>query len=115
MFRIIFRVDNIAFRLFADSYQEHDILQAIKIPFQDLKTQFFDNGLDGFPAYGLRPGSEIKSPYRLFMPEKLYPEFSIVATVRPNTREGGFLFAVVNPMDTVVQLGVEVKGLKHLA
>jgi collagen type XVIII alpha len=92
----------------ADIIPDHDILQAIKIPFDDPKTQFFDNGLDGFPAFGLRPGSDIKSPYRLFIPEKLYSEFSIVATVRPNTGEGGFLFSVVNPLETVVQLGVQI-------
>ncbi|XP_044735698.1 collagen alpha-1(XV) chain-like [Chrysoperla carnea] len=87
---------------------EHDLLQAIKIPFNDPKTQYFENGLDGFPAFGLRPGSDIKSPYRLFIPEKLYPEFSIVVTVRSLSREGGFLFAVVNPLDTIVQLGVQL-------
>jgi collagen type XVIII alpha len=92
----------------SDAIPDHDILQAIKIPFDDPKTQFFDNGLDGFPAFGLRPGSDVKSPYRLFIPEKLYSEFSIVATVRPNTREGGFLFSVVNPLETVVQLGVQI-------
>jgi collagen type XVIII alpha len=92
-----------------DAIPDHDILQAIKIPFDDPKTQFFDNGLDGFPAFGLRPGSDVKSPYRLFIPEKLFSEFSIVATVRPNTRDGGFLFSVVNPLETVVQLGVQIE------
>lgn len=42
------------------------------------------------------------------MPEKLYPEFTIQATVKLNTPEGGFLFAVVNPLETVVQLGVQI-------
>lgn len=96
--------------LVSDAIPDHDILQAIKIPFDDPKTQFFDNGLDGFPAFGLRPGSDVKSPYRLFIPEKLYSEFSIVATVRPNTRDGGFLFSVVNPLETVVQLGVQISA-----
>lgn len=54
------------------------------------------------------PGSDIKSPYRLFMPEKLYEEFSITATVRPANKDGGFLFSVVNPLETVVQLGVQL-------
>jgi collagen type XVIII alpha len=31
-----------------------------------------------------------------------------VVTVRPNTAEGGFLFSVVNPLETVVQLGVQI-------
>ncbi|XP_063227469.1 collagen alpha-1(XV) chain-like [Bacillus rossius redtenbacheri] len=85
---------------------DHDILRAINIPFMDSKTQYFENGFDGFPAFGLRPGSDIKTPYRLLMPEKLYGEFSVLAAVSPNSKEGGFLFAVVNPLETVVQLGV---------
>ncbi|GBP91854.1 Collagen alpha-1(XV) chain, partial [Eumeta japonica] len=87
---------------------EFDLLHAIGVPFSNPKTQYFDEGLDGFPAYGLKPGSDIKSPYRLFMPEKLYAEFSITATVRPANRDGGFLFSVVNPLETVVQLGVQL-------
>ncbi|KPI91747.1 Collagen alpha-1(XVIII) chain [Papilio xuthus] len=42
------------------------------------------------------------------MPEKLYAEFSITATVRPANKDGGFLFSVVNPLETVVQLGVQL-------
>ncbi|XP_038223261.1 collagen alpha-1(XV) chain-like isoform X3 [Zerene cesonia] len=87
---------------------EYDLLHAIGVPFSNPKTQYFDEGLDGFPAYGLKPGSDIKSPYRLFMPEKLYAEFSITATVRPANKDGGFLFSVVNPLETVVQLGVQL-------
>ncbi|KAM3966125.1 LOW QUALITY PROTEIN: collagen XV/XVIII-type protein multiplexin [Aphomia sociella] len=87
---------------------EYDLLHAIGVPFSNPKTQYFDEGLDGFPAYGLKPGSDIKSPYRLFIPEKLYQEFSITATVRPANKDGGFLFSVVNPLETVVQLGVKL-------
>lgn len=80
---------------------EKDLLQAIKIPFDDPNSVFFDYGLEGFPAMGLRPGSDIKTPYRLYLPERFYAEFSVTATVKLSSREGGFLFAVVNPLDTV--------------
>lgn len=86
----------------------HDILSAIEIPFVDPKTQYFDYAQDGYPAFGLLPGSDVKKPFRVHMPERLYPEFSIMAKIRPSSREGGFLFAVVNPLDTVVQLGVQL-------
>ncbi|XP_046659461.1 collagen alpha-1(XV) chain-like [Homalodisca vitripennis] len=89
---------------------EKDLLQAIKIPFDDPNTVFFDYGLEGFPAMGLKPGSDIKSPYRLYLPERFYAEFSITATVKLASKEGGFLFAVVNPLDTVVELGVHLGG-----
>lgn len=96
------------FFFFTDLYEEHDLIRAINIPFHDPKTQFFEEGADGFPAFGFKPGSDVKSPYRLFFPEKLYPEFSILVMVKPGSRAGGFIFSVVNPMDTLVQLGVQL-------
>lgn len=79
---------------------EHDLQTAIKVPFEDPKL-YFDSGDDGFPAFGIKPGSDIKSPYRLFLPEKLYSEFSIVVNFKLNSMDGGFLFAVVNPLENV--------------
>lgn len=98
----------LAIKFYFPDIPEYDLLHAIGVPFSNPKTQYFDEGLDGFPAYGLMPGSDIKSPYRLFMPEKLYAEYSITATVRPANKDGGFLFSVVNPLETVVQLGVQL-------
>ncbi|XP_025195746.1 collagen alpha-1(XVIII) chain-like isoform X2 [Melanaphis sacchari] len=86
---------------------EHDLQTAIKVPFEDSHL-YFDSGDDGFPAFGIKPGSDIKSPYRLFLPEKLYSEFSIVVNFKLNSMDGGFLFAVVNPLENVVQLGLQV-------
>lgn len=63
------------------------------------------DGSDGYPAVLIKSNSDIKSPYRTILPEKLY-EFSIMATIRPETRTGGYLFSVVNPLDTLVQLGL---------
>lgn len=62
---------------------------------------YFDQGFDGFPAFGVMPGSDIKSPYRLSLPERLYADFSIVCTVSVKSSSGGFIFAVVNPLETV--------------
>lgn len=62
---------------------------------------YFDQGLDGFPAYGIISGSDIKAPYRLHLPERLYAEFSITCTIAIKSLAGGFIFAVVNPLETV--------------
>lgn len=48
----------------SDAIEEHDLLQAIRVPFDDPRTQYFESGVDGFPAYGLREGADIKSHYR---------------------------------------------------
>lgn len=80
----------------------------MKIPFQDVKTQYNDEGHDGFPAYGFKAGSDVKIAHRQILPEKLPPEFSILISAKPRSRKGGFIFAVVNPYDTVVSLGVRI-------
>ncbi|XP_065086473.1 collagen alpha-1(XVIII) chain isoform X7 [Ochlerotatus camptorhynchus] len=86
-----------------DVFAEFDLLLAIKIPPEDGIT--FVDGSDGFPAFGVASNADIKSPYRTILPEKL-TEFTIIATVRPGSRSGGYIFSVVNPLDTVVQLGL---------
>ncbi|KZC13794.1 Collagen alpha-1(XV) chain [Dufourea novaeangliae] len=67
-----------------------------------------DDALDGFPAFGFRPGSEVKQPYRLYLPEKLPAEFTLVATFKPTSHRTSYLFAVLNPFETVVQLGIRI-------
>lgn len=88
---------------------EYDLLTAIKIPFEDTKNLYIDvDGSDRFPALGFKPGSDVKIPTRLILPEKLPPEFSILIRAKPRSSRGGYLFAVVNSYDTVVQLGVKL-------
>lgn len=65
----------------------------------------FVEGYDGFPAFGIKPEADIKSPYRMVLPEKLF-EFAVMAAIRTDSRIGGYLFSVVNPLDTIVQLGI---------
>lgn len=81
------------------------MLTAIKIPLDDGIT--FVDGSDGFSAYGIKLDADVKSPYRMVLPEKLY-EFAIMAAIRPESRIGGYLFSVVNPLDTIVQLGLQL-------
>lgn len=69
---------------------------------------YIDDGLDGFPSFGFRPGSEVKQPYRLYLPEKLPAEFTLVATFKPMSFRTSYLFAVLNPFETVVQLGIRI-------
>ncbi|XP_030572386.1 collagen alpha-1(XV) chain isoform X8 [Drosophila novamexicana] len=67
----------------------------------------FAEGEDGFPAFKLLSTADVKSPYQMLLPEKLY-EFAILITYRQSSLKGGYLFSVVNPLDTVVQLGVHL-------
>lgn len=74
----------------------------------DDNNLYIDDGLDGFPSFGFRPGSEVKQPYRLYLPEKLPAEFTLVATFKPMSFRTSYLFAVLNPFETVVQLGIRI-------
>lgn len=91
------------FFFYLDAFSEFDLLGAIKIPPDD--GVIFVDGYDGFPAYGIKSNADIKSPYRIVLPEKLY-EFAVMIALRPDSRNGGYLFSVVNPLDTIVQLGI---------
>ncbi|KAH8397540.1 hypothetical protein KR222_009100, partial [Zaprionus bogoriensis] len=65
----------------------------------------FETGEDGFPAFKFLSTADVKSPYQVLLPEKL-AEFAILITYRQSSLKGGYLFSVVNSLDTVVQLGV---------
>lgn len=91
------------FTLVADALVEFDVMNVFKIPLEE-GVDFVD-GSDGFPAFRVSAGADVKSPYRLVLPEKL-EEFAIMASIRPETRTGGYIFSVVNPMDTIVQIGL---------
>ena len=84
---------------------EIDFLQAISIPTHESVT--FVKGFDGYPAFEFGKKANERKLSRLYL-NKIDEEFSILVTTRPNTKEGGFLFAIVDPLETVVQLGVRL-------
>ncbi|EFN89185.1 Collagen alpha-1(XV) chain, partial [Harpegnathos saltator] len=86
----------------------YDLMEASVSSMTDDNNLYIDDGLDGFPAFGFRPGSEVKQPYRLYLPEKLPAEFTLVATFKPTSFRTSYLFAVLNPFETVVQLGIRI-------
>lgn len=45
-------------------------------------------------------------PYRYYLPKKFFKDFAILVTLKPGDDEGGYLFALDNPFDTLVELGV---------
>ncbi|TGZ57432.1 hypothetical protein DBV15_05808 [Temnothorax longispinosus] len=86
---------------------EYDLMLAAVSSMTD-DNNFYE-GVDGFPAFGFQPGSEVKQPYRLYLPEKLPAEFTLVATFKPTSfKTSYYLFAVLNPFETVVQLGIRI-------
>ena len=108
--------------------EEVDLLQAITIPFDDPKHVFFAEGDrrramgamgagagDSFvaPSFGIRSGSNIMTPFGLLYADRdMFDRFDISVEVKPADDEGGFLFAILDPMDRVLQLGVRIDPLK---
>ncbi|XP_055383720.1 collagen alpha-1(XV) chain-like [Condylostylus longicornis] len=88
-----------------DAFMDFNLMEMIPVPPENGVE--FITGSDGFVAYQFKTGADVKFPYRLVLPEKLN-EFAIMATFRPNSRTGGYLFSIVNPLDTVVQLGIHI-------
>ncbi|XP_014665656.1 PREDICTED: collagen alpha-1(I) chain-like [Priapulus caudatus] len=98
------------FSFASDEEVEIDLLNAISIPIEQAGVDF-TSGFDGFIALNVRRSALVRTPFRTLFPEVFFADFSILVTARlADPRRGGFLFAVVNPTDTVVQLGVELSA-----
>lgn len=65
---------------FSDPPEEINLIEAITVPFEDSASQYFATGINGYPAFGFRGGASVKHPSRVFMPEKLFSEFSVSKT-----------------------------------
>lgn len=48
-------------------------------------------------------------PYRIYLPRRFYRNFAFLASIKPRDDRGGYLFAVVNAFDTIVELGVKLE------
>ncbi|KAK0425866.1 hypothetical protein QR680_009433 [Steinernema hermaphroditum] len=94
----------------ADEETDVDLLVPIESLVNADPRVYRTKGLDGLPAVGMQRGIEIAVPYRLYLPKRFFRNFAVVATVKPKDRQGGFLFAVLNAFDTVVDLGVSVES-----
>ncbi|VDN50343.1 unnamed protein product [Dracunculus medinensis] len=89
-----------------NSESDVDLLVPLKGLINERAELYKTKGLDGFPAVGIKRGVEIVVPYRQYLPKKFFRNFAFTAVIQPNDRQGGYLFAIVNPLDTIVDLGI---------
>ncbi|TMW52674.1 hypothetical protein DOY81_002253, partial [Sarcophaga bullata] len=85
-----------------DALAEYNMLDMINENLQGIE---FDFAEDGFPAYKILQMANIKSPFRMILPEKLN-DFALQTTLQPISAKGGYLFSVVDSLETVVQFGL---------
>ncbi|XP_055707831.1 collagen alpha-1(XV) chain isoform X2 [Phlebotomus papatasi] len=87
-----------------DPFLEYNLLDAVALP-NDGVAFITDN--DNFPVLNIQKEADIKTPYRLILPERLN-DFLINGLIRLESLSGGYIFSVVNPLETIVQLGVHL-------
>ena len=91
------------------SATEVDLLLPIGIPLADGIN--YVKGKEGLPAFELTERTDIKAPASLVSEKfKLFPDFSVLLTIKPYEQKGGYLFAIVNPYDTILEFGVSISS-----
>ena len=96
----------------------HSVLHVSDLPCLQFKypPRFLDtfqisyaSGIDGYPAFLIKNMADIRTPSSTFFKKnKLFRDFSMLVTVKPELEEGGILFAVVNPEQTLISFGLEL-------
>ncbi|XP_032890669.1 collagen alpha-1(XVIII) chain-like [Amblyraja radiata] len=92
-------------------HQEINLLQLIseRTPYTS-KVE----GVDGGFGIAFEPGfTPTPVPARTLFPEPFYRDFSIAATLQQNDRRGGVVFAVVDPTETVIHLGLKLSAVEE--
>jgi hypothetical protein len=79
----------------------------------------YDTGIDGLPTFRLTERAKIMGDVSIISPDyMLFPDFSILVTVKPAEQRGGYLFSVVDPFEIVMQLGLSItdseSGLQNI-
>ncbi|XP_054285965.1 collagen alpha-1(XVIII) chain-like isoform X1 [Macrosteles quadrilineatus] len=85
---------------------------AIRVPGPDdpvdPNISFDEEGPDKFPAFGLLPGANVSTSYSSYLPDTMTAPLAVTATARIRGGGGGYLFAVVDPSNQVVQFSLQV-------
>ncbi|CAL8276832.1 unnamed protein product [Lota lota] len=81
-----------------------DLMELIGVPLPPGVS--FTRGFDSLPAFSFSPDANIGRLARTFLPGPFYPDFTIIATVRPSSPRGGVLFAITDGRQQVVELGL---------
>lgn len=72
----------------------------------------FVTGYGGFPAYSFGPGANVGRPARTLIPSTFFSDFAIGVAVKPNSAQGGVLFAITDAFQKVIYLGLRLSGVE---
>ncbi|CAI5438770.1 unnamed protein product [Caenorhabditis angaria] len=92
-----------------DTETEVDLLAPVEASLKADSRVFRAKGMDSLPAIGVQRGVEIAVPYRLYLPRNFFKQFSLLATIKPMDKRGGYLFAAMNEFDSAVDIGLLIE------
>ncbi|KAG8512206.1 Collagen alpha-1(XV) chain [Galemys pyrenaicus] len=87
-----------------------DLTELIGVPLPTSVS--FVTGYGGFPAYSFGPGANVGRPVRTLIPSTFFRDFAISFTVKPGSAQGGVLFAITDPFQKVIHLGLRLSGVE---
>lgn len=72
----------------------------------------FITGYEGFPAYNFGSNANVGRLTQSFVPEPFFTDFAIIVTVKPSSSRGGVLFAITDPSQKIVHLGLALTAVE---
>lgn len=91
--------------------QDHlDLTELIGVPLPSSVS--FVTGYGGFPAYSFGPGANVGRPARTLLPPTFFSDFAIGVAVKPNSAQGGVLFAITDAFQKVIYLGLRLSAVE---
>ncbi|CAK8673667.1 unnamed protein product [Clavelina lepadiformis] len=88
------------------SFSVVDLTTVISVPLASGVS--FVQGFHGYPAFIIDDHPELSGSAKGLLPETLPNEFSIRTSIKPGNRQGGFLFAVTNELQSVAKFALEI-------
>lgn len=83
-----------------------DLTELIGVPLPPSVS--FITGYGGFPAYSFGPEANVGRLTRTLIPQPFYSDFAVTVTVKPNSDNGGVLFAITDAFQKTIYLGIRL-------
>lgn len=78
-----------------------DLLQAVhSVHLTDGQSVKLVEGMEGFPAFQLNGLTNLAFPHIIYFPQmRMYDKFALLTTFQSHSSEGGYLFAILTPVE----------------
>ncbi|KAG5682065.1 hypothetical protein PVAND_011448 [Polypedilum vanderplanki] len=97
-----------------DSILEYDLLAAAISDVESINSggvRYIEE-VNGPAYYEFRSNANIRNPYKVIAPNTL-KDFVLISTIKITNKSDGYLFSIVNSLDTTVQFGIKVSPMQR--